>query len=219
VINLFNKASELVYNYEAYQSKIAELDMAAIELHNARYPVGHKFHLHTSIHPCPFEGDLQIAKVVNLLANPHYQPTHSTLLDHQRIEGWGLWGLSSQRPSMQSWWRLRLRNFVSNAADEEEWRLLSHKVASFQAIAWASENFHDCNSLPSKHLLGLTLARLAQSRSDIIFLVMRQRAYWLNILKNTGAKVVLGKNPRCSFISKSNLQEPDEWRLIIDALS
>jgi hypothetical protein len=218
-INLSNEVSALAYNYEAYQAKIADLDRASIDSHNARYPQGHKYYLHTSIHPCPFEGDLQTAKVVFLLANPHYQQNESTPLDHQRIDGWGLWGLSSRLPSMHSWWRPRLRHFIGNAEVEEEWRLLSHKVASFQAIAWASENFHECNSLPSKHLLALTLARLAQSRSDVLFVVMRQRAYWLNVLKGTGAKVVLAKNPRCSFISRGNLQSPNDWRLIVDALT
>ena len=217
--NFSAEGTTLAYNYEAYQEKIATLDSAFIESHNARYPAGHKYHLCTSIRPCPFEGDLQSAKVVLLLANPGYQANESTPLDHQRIEGWGLWGLSSELPSMHTWWRPRLRHFVSRQASEEEWRQLSHKVASFQAIAWASENFHECNSLPSKALLAVTLKKLARERPELLFVVMRQKAYWQSVLGDTGAKVILARNPRCSFISEGNIQSPDDWRLIVEALA
>lgn len=210
----------LAYDYERYQRTIEQIDHEHIHAHNARYTQDHPYHLHVGMTPCPFEGDLGRAQAIFLLANPHYKDGESMPIDHQRIDGWGLWGLSSTTaPSMHGWWRPRLRSLVRDHGDEQEWQRFSHKVASFQAIGWASQNFHECNSLPSKQLLADTLRKLASERPDLLFVVMRQRSYWQQILNSVGAEVITTKNPRCSYLSLGNFHDPEDWKRVVKRVS
>lgn len=210
----------LGYEYEKYQRHITSIDIKYLDSHNSRYKSEHPYHLHRGMEPCPFEGDLRKAKVIFLLANPHFQDAVSQPIDHQRIDGWGLWGLSSATShSMHGWWRPRLQSVMCANATEEQWRQLSYNVASFQAVPWASRNFHECKLLPSKRLLTETLRRLAVERPEILFVVMRQRAYWDDVLRNLNVQIINTKNPRCSYISPGNFNHMSDWRLIVDKIS
>jgi hypothetical protein len=201
--------------YESYQEKICEIDAAYLADHNKRYTEKHNYHLHSEIKPCPFEGDLLKAKVILLLANPHFQKNESTAKDHERLDGWGVWGLSSQsHHSMHGWWRPRLKNFINNIHDEDEWKELSWKVASFQTVAWASVNFHECNQLPSKKLMAETLRNLAKKRNDVVFVVMRNKAYWSKVLCGINVRTIYIKNPRCSFLTPNNMHNPSDWEFL-----
>ena len=202
-----------IFDYSAIQKEIEEMDEGQLEKHNIKFPEKHKFHLRKDLHPCPFEGNLEQAKVILLLANPSISDSPESINDHNPIEGWGIWGLSSvANESMRGWWRPRLRQFVKDENDEEEWRSLSHKVASFQAIAWASKNFHECNDLPSKKYMLEIFDRVIEQNKNAIFVVIRQRAYWLDLLqKKKVTKIVLTRNPRCSYISKGNIETEAGW--------
>jgi len=201
-----------IFDYLTIQKEIEEMDKVQLEKHNNKFPENHDYHLHTDLKPCPFEGNLEQAKVILLLANPSCSDSPASKNDHNPIEGWGIWGLSSSaNESMRGWWRPRLRHFIKDENDEEEWSSLSHKVASFQAIAWASKNFHECNDLPSKQYMAKTLEDVIDKNSDVIFVVVRQRSYWSEILTRKKAYVVFTKNPRCSYISKGNMRNQTDW--------
>jgi hypothetical protein len=207
------------FSYEQFQEIISEIDSDFLTAHNQRYTKTHPYHLHKSINPCPFEGDLLKAKVVLLLANPHYKINEASENDHKRIEGWGIWGLSTQtHESLYGWWRPRLKQFINNVDDEDEWKDLSWKVASFQSVAWASVNFHECDHLPSKKLMADALQKLATKRTDIIFVVMRNKAYWMKILDGINAKIVFIKNPRCSFLTRKNMLNTSDWNILETSL-
>jgi hypothetical protein len=201
-----------MFDYAVIQEKIEQIDDDSVRKHNTKFPVNHDYHLRTDLKPCPFEGNLEQAKVILLLANPSCSD-QSTEADHKPIIGWGIWGLSSDaNESMRGWWRPRLRQFVKDENDEEEWRSLSHKVASFQAIGWASRNFHECNDLPSKKYMLEILEQVIEQNKNAIFVVIRQRAYWLELLQKKKVKeIVLTRNPRCSYISKGNIETEAGW--------
>ena len=101
--------------------------------------------------------------MILLLANPGFNE-ESTEMDHNRcgFNDWGLWGLCSRtKPTINDWWRKRLNAFVKDINSEYEWRNLSWKVASIQAVPWASEEFHEMNGLPSKKIIEDLVKNLA----------------------------------------------------------
>lgn len=185
---------------------------------NTFNPVNEKYRPQRNLQPCPFEGDLKNAKVILLLANPGFTPTgkpnESNERDHDRngFDDWGLWGLSSKtKCSMHGWWRKRLKSFVRDIDSEEEWRQLSLKIASVQAVPWASEQFHEMNGLPSKAMIANLVKELS---NDKYFIVMRQRSYWSEILMNRSKEqIMFTKNPRCSYLSEGNMDSADFKKL------
>ncbi len=190
------------------------MDKSTLVLHNKKFPENHPYHLRTDLKACPFEGNLEQAKVILLLANPSFSE-QSKEEDHKPINGWGIWGLSSEaNESMRGWWRPRLRQFVKDERNEEEWKSLSQKIASFQVIAWASRNFHECNDLPSKKIMFEILEEVIGQNKNAIFIVVRQRAYWLRLLEKKGARLIFTKNPRCSYISQRNIETQADWNLL-----
>jgi hypothetical protein len=208
-----------LFDYKFIQERIKIMDDDHVEKHNAKFPKNHKNHFRTDLKPCPFEGNLEQAKVIFLLANPSCSD-QSTEADHEPINGWGIWGLSSEaNESMRGWWRPRIRQFVKDEGNEEEWRSLSQKIASFQAIPWASRNFHECNRLPSKKYILEILEQVIEKNKNAIFVVVRQRAYWLELLEKKGARKVFTKTPRCSYISKGNIETEADWNLLKSVLA
>lgn len=220
IINYGEVIRELDFDYVLYQKYITELDSLAVKKHNEKHPPSSKFHLRTDLAPCPFEGDLKSAKVILLLANPHSDNT-TIPKDHIPLnDGWGIWGMSkSASIGMYEWWRPRLRYFISNHNDENEWRNLSNKVASFQAVSWASEKFHEANSLPSKILMLQSLRYLMESDPKKIFIVMRQSRYWHQVLQSAEqAQIIHTKNPLCSHLSERNLRGEGSWKRLVSVL-
>jgi hypothetical protein len=204
--------------YQAVQKQIELIDADALATHNQKFPIEHKYHLHADMKPCPYEGNPMKAKVLLLLANPQWT-NESQPSDHVPIDGWGIWGLSSKsNASMRDWWRPRLRSFVSDYTSESEWQELSTKFSSFQAVAWASNKFHECNSLPSKKLMRDLLSEVIKSRTDLTVVVMRQRTYWNSVLKDSNARILYTKNPICSYLTENNFYNKIDWKNIIDVI-
>lgn len=203
------------FNYSSLQRDIEGLDEVEIDKHNKKYDATSPYHLRIDLRPCPFEGDLNEARVILLLANPHADTTTKPS-DHIPINGWGVWGLSSNASAgMRQWWRPRVRHFINDDTNEEEWQALSTKVASFQAVAWASQQFHEANRLPSKRLMYAVMRELITSFPDKIFIVMRQRPYWVSLLNECNAKnVIHTKNSRCSYISEGNVDSLSNWEML-----
>jgi len=205
----------LDFSYSSYQHKIETMDSDSVLIHNQKFDIKSPYHLRANLRPCPFEGNLKTASVILLLANPHADPT-TVPSDHRSLDGWGIWGLSGKASKgMQGWWRPRLRQFVLNESYEFEWQSISHKFASFQAVSWASEQFHEVNSLPSKQLMRETLHYIANEYPQKIFVVMRQRKYWNSVLETCNAKhVIYTRSSRCSFVSKGNIDNEANWQLL-----
>ena len=204
---------------QKYYKKIQiQIDTEDREFLNTFNPINEKHRPQKNLQPCPFEGNLKNAKVILLLANPGFIPTDkpnaSDVSDHDRdgFDDWGLWGLSSKtKSSMHGWWRKRLKSFVRNIDSEEEWRQLSLKVASVQAVPWASEQFHEINGLPSKEIIANLVKELSDEK---YFVIMRQRSYWSEILMNRSKEqIMLTKNPRCSYLSEGNMGSVDFKKL------
>ena len=204
---------------QKYYKKIQiQIDTEDREFLNTFNPINEKHRPQKDLQPCPFEGNLKNAKVILLLANPGFTPTDkpnaSDVSDHDRdgFDDWGLWGLSSKtKCSMHGWWRKRLNSFVRDIDSEEEWRLLSLKIASVQAVPWASEQFHEINGLPSKEIIANLVKELSDEK---YFVIMRQRSYWSEILMNRSKEqIMLTKNPRCSYLSEGNMGSVDFKKL------
>ena len=201
-----------------YYKKIqCQIETTDNEFLNTFNPTNEKYRPQRDLRPCPFEGDLKNAKVILLLANPGFTPSgkdKSSKKDHDRdgFDDWGLWGLSSKtKSSMHGWWRKRLKSFIRDIDSKEEWRQLSLKIASVQAVPWASEQFHEMNGLPSKEIIANLVKELS---NDKYFVVMRQRSYWSEILMGRSKeKIMLTKNPRCSYLSEGNMDSADFKKL------
>ena len=111
---------------------------------------------------------------------------------------------------MHKWWRDRLKSFVKNIDSEDEWRQLSWKIASVQAVPWASENFHEMNGLPSKKLIADTVKAISKGK---IFVIMRQRTYWEDVLKGQDCKIIYTKSLISSYLTNGNLDSADFKKL------
>lgn len=211
--------SQLNFEYEEYQCWIREHDATELAKHNAKRSEISPYFFQEKLSPCPFEGDLLDAKVILLLANPGYDSQVSTPDDHKPIHGgWGLWGLSQDAPEgMHGWWRPRLRAFIDDDS-ETSWMELSNKLASVQAVPWASTSFHDANRLPSKKLLAHTVRRLAYMDPAKIFVVVRQRRYWDSVLSESNARVIYTKSPMCSYITEGNIAGDAAWLQLYNVL-
>ena len=114
-----NTSTALVLNYEFLQEEICRLDSKKIEAYNAKKKVGSKYQLQKQIGPCPFEGDIEQARIVLLLANPSFTPnkfdgtSYSIESDHKRNDlqrGWGIFSLQdNSNEAMRNWWRENLK--------------------------------------------------------------------------------------------------------------
>jgi hypothetical protein len=150
---------------------LTQVDAKAIETYNEGAPK--KFKLHTELGPSPFEGDIESAGIVLLLANPGFDDG-STLDDHTfRREGWPLAGLHPEAPSdLRKWWLMRLKALTQKFGAQH----VSRQVAALQLTPWASNKFDDSLRLPSRAGL-LALADRVAQRGAVI-LVMRAERLW-----------------------------------------
>lgn len=77
-------------------AEIERLDRESIARYNKKR--SDKYRLHTELGPCPYEGDIDHAPVVLLLANPGFD-NDSRIGDHDfQREGWPLSGLHDDAP-------------------------------------------------------------------------------------------------------------------------
>ena len=204
----------LNFEYRKYQALITEIDKDRLIEHNTKYTIDSKYHLHTKMTPCPFEGNLLQAKVILLLANSGIgadtDPVNHTL----SVDGWGIPNLSNQGKS--NWYRPRFKTLINDINNEDEWKLLSNKLAMIQVIPWASESYIDLQ-LPSRLLMSETVKLLSKKNDSAIFVVMRRRKDWEQSLENVDpARIIFNPNPRCSYITKGNFKV--DWQRIKNKL-
>ncbi|WP_321940195.1 hypothetical protein [Paraburkholderia sp. J8-2] len=158
-----------------FDSRLYEnLDRAAVESYNARI-AGSKsaaaYRLHDELGPHPYDGDIENAKVILLLANPGYGKI-STLDDHRyRVEGWPM---SSLHPGaskgMYDWVLPKVGDLVKRFGPQH----IARYVAMAQIHPWASENFDERFSPPSKAVIA-KLVKEAHQRGGQTVCILGQR--------------------------------------------
>jgi len=201
-------------NYEEYQKRISKEDKNALKNYNKNRHK--KYFLHKSLGPCPFEGNLDQARIVLLLANPSFAPKvdkklpHSLRSDHKRKldqNGWGIFSLhENANPAMRDWWRANLKTLHADTG--LSWKTISNRIAALQINPWASELFDsECTKLPSLNGTMKTIANEFIKKENLIFIICRREKQWTQILDQAGNKNTKFRlnSVRRAYITPGNL--------------
>lgn len=218
-----NTSTALVLNYEFLQEEIYRLDSQKIDAYNAKKKVGSKYQLQKQIGPCPFEGDIEQARIVLLLANPSFTPnkfdgtSYSLESDHKRNDlqrGWGIFSLQdNSNEAMRNWWRENLKQLQQESG--LSWHQMSNRIAALQINAWASEQFDESCKLDSFSIMQSIALEFA--KRDVIFVVCRRYKQWSEILgKNDMYRL---NSYRRAYITRKNLDKcPNAFDSILNKL-
>lgn len=186
-------------------------DRASVEQYNNR--ARPQYRLQTQLGACAFEGAIDTASVVLLLANPGFDST-STSIDHVfRCDDWPLSGLHPHAPEgLRNWWHARLRHLVEHYGAQR----VSKRVAALQLTPWASEAFDSALRLPSRSLI-LSVANQLAARGAVL-LVMRCERQWL---ESDGVRAssrrFRARSVRSSYVSPNNFGDA-AWGEIVEAV-
>ncbi len=134
--------------------RIACEDAGAVAAHNAR--VGDSLRLRADLGPLPYDGDIEGAPVVLLVAKPAYDRT-SVPLDHAfHQRGWPLAFLHPGAPAqLRSIWLARVASLIDAFGAQH----VANSVAALPLTPWASADFDERLRLPSRaRMLGLAAA-------------------------------------------------------------
>lgn len=147
------------------------MDGVAIARYNAK--AHGKRCLQTQLGPSRYEGAVETAPVILLLANPGFDET-SCVGDHQfSVDGWPLSGLHPTAPvGMRDWWRPRLRKLCEIHGEQK----VAQNVAAIQINPWASTKF-DSNLLLPSRAAQIRLAESAAERGAVL-VIIRAAAIW-----------------------------------------
>ena len=206
-----------VHNFNDVCARIKDCDKDALsQFNSARQKCNQQqYVLRDDLGPSPFEGDINAAPVVLLLANPSSADVQ--LGDHRAPEEeWPLHGLGPTASELlRRWWSKRLRHLMCEA--NVTMQDVSRSVAALQLNPWASEAFHSGFKGDSRKIQ-FAIAQTAMARRAIVVL-MRAKAEWSRcpgLLDYSG--LIETRNPRCSYLSPGNL-EADAWENIVKAVS
>lgn len=191
--------------------RLTHLDSREVEAFNAR--TKEPYCLHPELGPNAFEGDIDNAGVVLLLANPGYDST-SKRDDHSFTRaGWLLSGLHPEAPGgLRAWWTGRLRPLIEQFGAQK----ISQRVACLQFCPWASSNFNTPPALPSKDLTLEAAARCAERGS--VVLVMRAEKLWLQSESVRVSQRRYRVNSwRTSYVTPGNLPA-EGWQAVVSAV-
>ena len=193
-------------------SQIAAMDADAV----SKYNVGasERFHLRAELAPSAYEGDIERAPIVLLLANPGFDET-STTSDHCFVrEGWPLGGLHPEAPcGLRHWWEARLRLLIEAQGIQK----VAQRVACLQITPWASTGFDASLRLPSRAIILDAASRCAERGAVLI--VMRAEKLWLEATALVEyASRFRVRSWRSSYLTPGNL-DAAAWRKVLEALS
>jgi hypothetical protein len=204
--------SEALYSLLA-QENIARLDSSEIVRYNHNPRTADCYKLRTGLGPCAFEGDIDAARIVLLLANPGFDTT-STQDDHSfRRDGWPLAGLHPEAPvGLRDWWHKRLRGLIATVGAQA----VSQCVAALQITPWASNEFDSGLCLPSRRVILSAASSLA--KRNAILIIMRAERLWLasNAVDKSLNRFRV-KSWRCSYVSEGNLGR-EAWRQMVSTI-
>lgn len=196
-----------MYLKDLSPAELTRIDAAKIEVYNRR--ASEDYELHSELGPALFEGDIETAGIVLLLANPGFDET-STLDDHHfHREGWPLSGLHPEAPpGLRGWWHLRLRELVQRFGAQ----CVSREIAALQITPWASKKFDSALTLPSRPRV-LALAGHVAERGAVL-LVMRAERLWeeSSAVKQSQNRYRVN-SWRSSYVSPGNLP-PAAWEKV-----
>lgn len=184
-----------------------DIDTPVIAQYNLRASA--QYRLQLEMGPCPYEGSIQTAPVILLLANPGFDAA-STPGDHQfKIEGWPLAGLHPQAPlGMSGWWLPRLRSLCEKYGSQ----FISRNVAALQINPWASTKYDETLRLPSRPMM-LSLAETAAKRGAAIIMMRASKAWLESDVLRQYPHLYRTNSPRSSYVSEGNLN-PEAWSYI-----
>lgn len=203
-----------MWEFNRLCDEINAIDSAKIDLYNQKKcdKKQDKFVLHKHLGPCPFEGDINSAPVVLLLANPSSNAVEEG--DHSAPTlDWPLWGLGPSASSdLHQWWSQRLGKLISEFGAQN----VSKSVAALQLNPWASESFDRNLRLESRRLM-FKVAASVIARSGIL-IVMRAKAQWQECKPLAEYELKIhARNPRCSYLTEGNLSA-EAWKLVLSAI-
>ena len=171
------------------------------------------YRLHPELGSSAYEGDIDTASLVLLLANPGFNET-STHQDHTfQVAGWPLAGLHPDAPlGLRTWWHARLKWLIQEFGAQH----VSKSVACLQLTPWASSKFDESLRLPSRKLFLEAANRCAERGA--VMLVMRGERFWLQAeVLNATQKRFRVNSWRSSYVSPGNISS-DGWHAITRAL-
>lgn len=207
-------------DYQHLQELIISEDSYALNQYNKNKKNDSKFILREEIKPCPYEGSIEDARVILLLANPGFTPkdnddkSYSKCTDHVRDcrhKNWGIFSLhGDSNPAMREWWTGNLSKIKEDT--NLSWQLISSRFAALQINPWASEQFDAAAILPSMRE-NETMHKIARSfieKENVIFIICRRKLQWKNILSKYNDKMhpVYELNSfRRAYITPGNLSK------------
>jgi hypothetical protein len=142
--------------------RIAVEDTAAVAAYNAR--AAEALRLHTEFGALPYEGDIEHAPVVLLVANPTHDKT-AVPLDHAfQHRGWPLAFLHPDAPvRLRAIWHARLASLIEAFGAQH----VANSVAALPLTPWASASFDESLRLPSRNRM-LDLAGASANRGALL---------------------------------------------------
>lgn len=191
--------------------RLSDIDAEHVRAFNSR--AQEPYRLHPELGASAFEGDIDTAPVILLLANPGYDEG-STMEDHSFArEGWPLAGLHPEAPQgLRAWWFSRLRAVIERIGAQET----SRRVACLQFCPWASSKFGGAPRLPSQAVLLDAAGQCAARGATLV--VMRAERYWLRSEPvRTAPKRHRVNSWRSSYVSPGNLSVAG-WQAVVAAL-
>ncbi len=142
--------------------RLAIEDAAAVAAHNAR--AAESLRLRTEFGALPYEGDIEHAPVVLLVANPTYDRTAVPLDYAFSHRGWPLAFLHPDAPvRLRAIWRARLASLIEAFGAQH----VANSVAALPLTPWASASFDESLRLPSRARM-LDLASAAANRGALL---------------------------------------------------
>lgn len=192
-------------------ARLSDIDAEHVQAFNRR--TQEPYRLHPELGASAYEGDIDAAPLILLLANPGYDEG-STVEDHSFArEGWPLAGLHPEAPQgLRAWWSSRLRAVIERIGAQET----SKRVACLQFCPWASSKFGGAPPLPSQAVMLDAAGRCAARGATLI--VMRAERYWLRSERVRVAPNRYRVNSwRSSYVSPGNLPDAG-WRAVVAAL-
>lgn len=185
-------------------------------------PKDSDYHLHNEFDPCPYEGDIENARIILLLANPGYdKDTHQEEINfiNKGKGGWPLAGLHPEaKPiKLKKWWRSRLGSLkdlvMAGNTDEDKFKIISQQVAAIQLVPWASVKWDEIlftgkSRIPSSNQSIALVKKIASPKK--IFLIMRCKHIWQKELVGIDGKQFTANSCRSAHISENNFA-PNAW--------
>lgn len=181
--------------------RIAVEDADALAAYNAR--ASDSLRLRADLGPLPYEGDIESAPVVLLVAKPAYDRT-SVPLDHAfHQRGWPLALLHPEAPAhLRSIWLARVESLIDAFGAQH----VANSVAALPLTPWASADFDERLRLPSRgRMLGLAAAAANRGATLIVTCSEEQWTEAQEVADLGSERRVRARSWRATHLTSENL--------------